>query len=161
MAQMSLDAFQQCMMKSKLDEAAASPKGHSSPSPTQTQESDVPPESTDVALIEDQVGGMSKKAMHSAPKEMLKIHTVEEGQACLEEVQLINLEGVLDLNMLASTLVQISLFPGMSQVVRDTIHAVTLLMAQALPTNTGGTVAEEAVKVISVVWEDLLWPLQW
>ena len=63
---------------------------------------------------------------------------------------------MLDLDALASVLVQISLFPGMSQVARDSVRTVALLLAQALPANSGGTAAEEAAKVIGVAWEDLL-----
>ena len=161
MAQTSLDSFQRCMSKSKIDETAASPKGHGSPSPTQTQESDAQSENTDAAPTDDQVGGAPKKAAHSTHKEMPEIHTTDEGWACLEEAQLIDSEDVLDLNALASMLVQISLFPGMSQVSRDSVRAVALLLAQALPADSRGMAAEEVAKVVGVAREDLLLTMAW
>ena len=87
---------------------------------------------------------------------MPKIHTVDEGRACLEEAQLIDPDDALDLDALAGTLVQISLFPGMSQVARDSVHAVALLLAQAPPVDSGGSVAEEAARVVGAAQEDLL-----
>ena len=77
-------------------------------------------------------------ATHDAPRKMPKIHTVEEWRVCLEEAQLIELGDKLDINVLARALVQISLFLGMSQVVRDTVHVVAILMAQATPANVEG-----------------------
>ena len=93
------------MTKSKLDEAAASPKGHGSPSPTQTWESDAQSENADAALTEDQVGGTLNKAALSTHKELPKIHTMEEGRAFPEKAQLIDPEDVLDLNALLCLLV--------------------------------------------------------
>ena len=136
MAQTLLDSFQRHTSKSKTDDTISSPKGHGSPSPTQTQESDSLSENTDAAPADNQEGGALKKVACSTLKEMPKIHTVDEGWACLEEAQLIDPEDVLDLDALASTLVQISLFPGMSQVARDSVRTVALLLAQALPADS-------------------------
>ena len=114
MAQTSLDSFQRRMSKSKADNTVASLKGHSSPSPTQTRETDSPSENADTPPNDDQEGGALNKLARSTLKEMLKIHTADEGQACLEEAQLIDPEDALDLDALAGALMQISLFPGMS-----------------------------------------------
>ena len=156
MAQTSLDSFQWHTSKSKTDNTVASLKGHGSPSPTQTRESDSQSKNADMAPKDDQEGGALKKVAHSTLKEMPKIRTADEGRACLEEVQLINPEDVLDLDMLAGTLVQISLFPGMSQVARDSVRAMAFLLAPALPVDSGGSAAEEAARVVGVAQEDLL-----
>ena len=60
---------------------------------------------------------------------------MEEGRVCLEAVQLIKPGDTLDTDTLAGALVQVSLFQGMSQVVRDAMWAVAILMAQAMPAN--------------------------
>ena len=57
----------------------------------------------------------TKGAAHGAPKNVLRIRTAEEGRVCLEAAQLIELGDTLDTDALASALVQVSLFPGMSQ----------------------------------------------
>ena len=52
------------------------------------------------------------------------------GRKDLEEAQLIELGDTIDTDALARALVQVSLFPGMSQIVRDAVHAVVLLMVE-------------------------------
>ena len=42
------------------------------------------------------------------------------------------------MEVLAGALIQISLFPGISQVARDTVHAVVILMAQVTLANAEG-----------------------
>ena len=144
------------MSKSKTDDTVASPKGHSNPSPTKTRESDSQSKNADAAPEDDQEGGALKKVACSTLKEMPKICTMAEGRACLEEAQLIDPEDVLYLNVLAGALVQISLFPGMSQVARDSVHAVALLLAQAFPVDSRGSATEEAARVVGAAREDLL-----
>ena len=61
---------------------------------------------------------------------MSNICTVEEGGICLERAQLIEPEVLLDSDALAGALVQISLFPGLSQAARDAVRTVALLMVQ-------------------------------
>ena len=65
------------------------------------------------------------------------MRTIEEAWVFLEEAHLIEQEDVLDLETLAGTLVQISLYLGLSQATRDAVHAVALLMAQVALDNMG------------------------
>ena len=81
----------------------------------------------------------------NAPCMSTRIHTAEEGRAYLEEAQLIELQDALDSELLASALVQISLFLGMSQATRDTVCAVAFLLTQVKPVNPGDTVMEGIV----------------
>ena len=62
-----------------------------------------------------------KGATHAAPNSMLKINTMGESQAYLVKAQLIEPDDMLDTNMLAGTLVQISFFPGISWAMRDAV----------------------------------------
>ena len=78
----------------------------------------------------------TKGAARGAPQNVPRIHTMEEGHVCLEAAQLIEPGDTLNTNALAGTLVQVSLFPGMSQAARDAMRAVVILMAQAMPANT-------------------------
>ena len=64
---------------------------------------------------------------------MPKIYTMKEGHECLEAAQLIEPDDMLDIDTLAGMLVQISLFLGMSQAMRDSMCATTLLMAKPAP----------------------------
>ena len=59
-----------------------------------------------------------------------RIHTTEEGRKHLEEA-LIEPEDELDGEVLASALVQVSLFPGMSQAARDAVRSVALLLVRS------------------------------
>ena len=67
----------------------------------------------------------SKKVLSGPPKKGLRISTIEEGTACLEEAQLIGPEDAPDIKTLAGTLVQIALFPGLSQATSDTCEGDT------------------------------------
>ena len=78
-----------------------------------------------------------KGAALGAPRKTPKIRTAEEGRMCLEDAQLIEPGEALDFNILAGALIQISLFPGMLQAMRDSVHAVALLMAKAAPADVG------------------------
>ena len=51
------------------------------------------------------------------------------------EAQLVKSDDMLDVNMLAGVLVQISFFLGMSQAARDAVHTVAILLAQVKPTS--------------------------
>ena len=62
-----------------------------------------------------------------------KICTAEEGRKYLEEAHLIELEDKLDGEVLAGALVQVSLFPGMSQAARDAVWSVALLLVKSGP----------------------------
>ena len=62
------------------------------------------------------------------PSRRTKIHTVEESRKHLEEVHLIEPEDELDGETLAGILVRVLLFPGMSQVARDTVWSVALIL---------------------------------
>ena len=73
---------------------------------------------------------MTNGSARAGPKKVSRIRTVEEGQSCLEKAQLIELEDILDTDVLASALVQISFFLGMSQATRDAVCAVAFLMVQ-------------------------------
>ena len=73
--------------------------------------------------------GATKKVPCGPPKKGLRISTIEEGRACLEEAQLIEPEDTPDIEMLAGALVQIALFPGLSQATRDAVRAVAFLLA--------------------------------
>ena len=82
---------------------------------------------------DDSMSNVSDVAMRgaaAAPKTMPNIRMAEEGRICLENAQLIKPEDTLDSDVLAGALVQISLFPGLSQVARDAVHMVVLLMVQ-------------------------------
>ena len=131
MAQTSLDAFQRRMSKSKPDEATASLKGHSSPSPTQTRRKpngDGSPSPSPTGSMESD--DVAPPPPRDATKAMPKIHTVEEARDCLLAAQLIKPEDPMDPNTLACSLMRISLFPGLSQAVRDATCSVALLLAQ-------------------------------
>lgn len=105
-------------------------------------------ENTDAAQKGNSVEGVTKGATHGALKKTSRICTVEEGQACLEEAQLIEPKDMLGLDTLASTLVQISFLPGMPQAIRDPMHAIVLLLAQTTLVNTGEAVIEGVMDCI-------------
>ena len=86
--------------------------------------------------------GATKKVPSGPPKKGLRLSTIEEGRACLEEAQLIEPEDAPDIKMLAGALVQIALFPGLSQAMRDAVHAVAFLLAQVTPDDTGDEATE-------------------
>ena len=135
MAQSSLDAYQRRVAKSKTDEADASLKKSAGPNPDKSQDSITASESTDDSQKDDTAEDIPKGITYNAPSKTPRICTAEEGQACLEEAQLIEPEVMPNLDMLASALVQISLFLGMSQAARDTICTVALLMVQTAPSD--------------------------
>ena len=62
-----------------------------------------------------------------------RIRTTEEGRKHLEEAHLIEPEDELDGEVLACALVQVSLFPGMSQAARDAVQSVALLLMRSGP----------------------------
>ena len=62
---------------------------------------------------------------------MTRVCTTEEGRKHLKEMHLIEPKDILDGEMLAGVLAQVSLFPGMSQAVRDTIWSVALLLVSS------------------------------
>ena len=78
-----------------------------------------------------------KGAALDTPRKTQRICTTEEGWTCLEATQLIEPGEALGSNVLASALIQISLFPGMSQAMRDSVRTVMLLMAKAAPADVG------------------------
>ena len=92
-----------------------------------------------------QAVGVTNGSTHASPKKVSRIQTVEEGRSCPEKAQLIELEDTLDTDALASALVQISFFPGMSQAMRDAVHAVAFLMAQTKPDSIGDTATKGIV----------------
>ena len=102
-------------------------------------------EDTDTGRKEGQVEGATKGVTHATPKTMLRIYTAEEGQACLEKAQLVELRDTLNTNILAGVLVQISFFLGMSQAMRDTVRVVALLIAQEKPDGIGDSATEGIV----------------
>ena len=78
---------------------------------------------------------------------MTNICIVEEGRKYPKEAQLIELEDALDSEVLASALVQnqISLFPGMLQATRDTVHTVALSLVQVKLDGFGDTATKRIV----------------
>ena len=80
------------------------------------------------------------------PEKGLKISTIEEGRACLEEAQLIEPENAPDIETLVGALVQITLIPGLSQATRDAVYAVAFLLVQVTPDNTGDAAADRFVE---------------
>ena len=62
-----------------------------------------------------------------------RIRTAEEGRKYLVEAHLVEPEDELDGEVLAGTLVQVSLFPGMSQAARDAVRSVALLLVRSGP----------------------------
>ena len=131
--QLSLDVMQRCMMKSKTDEVNDSPKRSMGLSLVKLQGSS---NATSESPIASPKSVQTKGAACGAPKNVPRIRTTEEGHVCLEAAQLIEPGDTLNTDTLAGTLVQVSLFPGMSQATRDAVRAVAILMAQAMPANT-------------------------
>ena len=129
--------FQHHVAKPKTDEADASLKKSAGPNPDKLQDSIAVSESTDASQKDDTAEDIMKGVAYSTPRKTPRICTVEEGQACLEEAQLIEPEVMPNLDTLASALVQISLFLGMSQAARDTICTVALFMVQMAPSDIG------------------------
>ena len=84
-------------------------------------------------------------APHDATNATPKIRTIEEARACLLAVQLIKPEDSMAPDTLAGSLVQISLFPGLSQAVRDATRSVALLLAQMEPSTSADKAAERLV----------------
>ena len=76
---------------------------------------------------------------------MLNICTVEEGRISLKNAQLIEPEDMLDSDILAGVLVQILLFLGLSQVARDAMRMVVLLMVQSKQARVEDAAAEGIV----------------
>ena len=60
-----------------------------------------------------------------------RICTTEEGRKYPKEAHLIDLEDELDGEVLAGALVQVLLFPGMSQAARDAVWSVALLLVRS------------------------------
>ena len=79
---------------------------------------------------------------HDTTNATPKIWTIEEARACLLAAQLIEPEDPMAPDMLAGSLVQISLFPGLSQAVRDAMRSVALLLAQMEPSANADKAAE-------------------
>ena len=77
-----------------------------------------------------------------AAKRPTKIHTPAEARACLLDAQLIDTDDTLTHDTLAGALVQTSFFPSLSQVARDTIRSVAILLAQTKLADDGGVDAE-------------------
>ena len=76
---------------------------------------------------------------------MLRIKTVEESQAYLVKAQLIKPDDTCDTHTLASALIQISFFPGISWATRDAVCSVALLLAQAKPDGREDVATKEIV----------------
>ena len=76
--------------------------------------------------------GRDMSAQDNTTKKPTKIRTPAEARACLQDAQLIKPDDDTSApDMLAGALVQISLFPGLSQAARDAMHSVALLLVQA------------------------------
>ena len=129
MAQTSLDTFQRRMSKSKPDETNTSSRRHDSPGPTQTKKK---PDGGDSTSSTGSTESDEVAAPHDATNATPKIWTIEEAQASLLAAQLIEPEDSMAPNTLAGSLVQISLFPGLSQAVRDATCSVVLLLANGV-----------------------------
>ena len=117
----------------------SSSRRHDSPGPTQTKKKPVGGDSTSSTGSTESDG---VAAPHDTTKATPKIQTLEEAWACLLAAQLIELEDSMVPDTLASSLVQISLFPGLSQEARDTTCSVVLLLAQMELSANTDTVAE-------------------
>ena len=75
--------------------------------------------------------GRDTSAQDDTTKKLTKIHTPAEARACLQDAQLIEPDDDTSApDTLAGALVQISLFPGLSQAARDATHSVALLLVQ-------------------------------
>ena len=75
--------------------------------------------------------GRDTSAQDDTAKKLTKICTPAEARACLQDAQLIEPDDdTLAPDTLAGALVQISLFPGLSQAARDATHSVALLLVQ-------------------------------
>ena len=119
----------------------------------QSQGSDASSEDANAVSVADQqedgpmlyASDVAARGTPVTPKKMLNICMVEEGRICLEKAQLIEPEDMLDSNVLAGALVQISLFLGLSQVARDAMRAVALLMVQPKQAGVEDAAAENIV----------------
>ena len=110
------------------------------PSTTQPEKSDSPSSIRTTA-------SHNTSSVQDATKKLPRIRTSAEARACLLDARLIEPEPdnppVLD--TLADALGQISLFPGLSQVARDAICSVALLLAQTTPADGGEASADGLV----------------
>ena len=100
---------------------------------------------TDTDGQDNQAVDATKGATCDTPNPTLRIKTVEESQAYLVQAQLIEPDDTCDTDMLASALIQISFFPGISQAMRDAVRSVALLLAQAKPDGREDVATEEIV----------------
>ena len=101
-----------------------------SPTPSRTVESSSLPTNATVESEAEEDMKAPRGREGDAPHMPTKIHNTEEGRKYLKEAQLIELEDTIDGEVLASALVQISLFPGMSQAMRDAMCMVAFLLVQ-------------------------------
>ena len=143
--QLSLDAMRQRILKSKADAANAGPGRSTGPGPVKPRGSNAASETTDDSQNSTQTEEATTRTTRGAPKNLPKICTVKEGCECLEAAQLIEPEDMLDIDMLAGALAQLSLFPGMSWAVRDAVRAVAFLLAQATLVNADEASTERIV----------------
>ena len=119
----------------------------------QSQDNDVSSEDASTASTADQQEDGPKshatdaavRGTPTAPKGMPNICTAEEGRICLKKAQLIEPEDMLHSDVLAGALVQISLFPGLSQVARNAMRTVALLMVQPKQAGAEDMAAENIV----------------
>ena len=98
--------------------------------------------------------GAPKKVLSGPPKKGLRISTIKEGRACLEEAQLIEPEDAPDIETLAGALVQIALFLGLSQATRDTVCAVAFLLVQVTLDDAGDEATERIVEQVAAKLTD-------
>ena len=98
------------------------------PSTTQPEKSDSPSSARTTA-------SRDTSSVRDATKKLPRIRTLAEARACLLDAQLIEPDDPLAPDTLAGMLAQISLFPGLSQVARDAIRLVALLLVQMKPAN--------------------------
>ena len=130
---------------SKEEQIQAENSPSPSPTPPRTVESSgLSADAAAKSEAEEDVN-MPRGRAGNAPHMSTRIHTAEEGRTYLEEAQSIEPEDVLDSEVLAGTLVQISLFPGMLRATRDTMCAVAFLLMQAKLVDLGDTAVEGIV----------------
>ena len=94
------------------------------------------------------IGVATREATHGPTIKALRVCSMEEGRICLEEAQLIEQGYMIDTDALASALAQISFFQGMSQIARDAVRAVALLMVEVKLDGTEKVIPEGIVDCV-------------
>ena len=113
----------------------SSPSPSPSPSPSLTPLgtawSGSPPADTATGCEDVEDANASTGGVGDTARRTTRIRTAEGGRKQLKEVYLIELEDELDSEVLAGALVQVSLFPSMSQAARDAVQSVALLLVRS------------------------------